>query len=70
MTALITLLGILGLAVAAAVTVLLRRAGSRTENTDGLLLERHHRLQARADRTAYSSWSVHNTPYHSRGRRP
>ncbi|MFE0104918.1 hypothetical protein [Streptomyces sp. NPDC059009] len=68
MTTLLIALGLLAGVALLLIVVLLRRRNGATHNVDGLLIEQHHREQARSDRSSYSSFGAHNSPY-SVGRR-
>ncbi len=61
MVALGVLFGLLGAAVLFLIYTLLRRRSGATENADGLLIEQASRIQARRDRTSYTSLAIHNT---------
>ncbi|MEU0600447.1 hypothetical protein ABZ484_19710 [Streptomyces sp. NPDC006393] len=71
MVALGVLFGLLGSAALLLVVTLLRRRSGATENADGLLIEQASRIQARTDRTSYTSIAMHNsTPTMSDQYRP
>ncbi|KUL63875.1 MULTISPECIES: hypothetical protein [unclassified Streptomyces] len=62
MATILTVFGVLGAAALFLIVVLLRRGGSRTENADGLRIERRRREQASIDRATYHSSAVHKEP--------
>ncbi|WP_330301345.1 hypothetical protein [Streptomyces sp. NBC_00503] len=63
------LLGVMVLAAAWMVKVVLRRGKRRTENVEGLLIESAHTAQAREDRSTYNAASMHgSTPQQQRFR--
>lgn len=55
-------LGLLAGAAILLTVTLLRRAKSRTENAEGLLIEQQSRIQAHSDRVSFGTFSVHNAP--------
>ncbi|CAL9411256.1 hypothetical protein [Streptomyces sp. enrichment culture] len=65
------LFGLLGVAALGLVVVLLRRQNGRTENADGLRIERARLVQAQNDRVIYGSGVVRDRAHHtSRPHRP
>ncbi|MEU9618217.1 MULTISPECIES: hypothetical protein [unclassified Streptomyces] len=61
MEQLLVMFGVLASAVAYLIVVLLRRGSSRTENSDGLLMEQRARDEARHTRAAFHSVAIHNS---------
>ncbi|GGY13118.1 hypothetical protein [Streptomyces xanthochromogenes] len=60
-----SLYALLALIVGAAVfltAALQRRANSRTQNADGLLIAQASRLLARRDRVNFNTFAIHNAP--------
>lgn len=62
--------GVMGLAVLWTVWTLLRRGKRRTETAEGLRIEQARREQAANDRSAYGSFSVHNSPTNGHAYKP
>ncbi|KOG52006.1 hypothetical protein [Streptomyces varsoviensis] len=65
MPTILTVFGVLGAVFLLLIAVLMRRGSSQTENTDGLRIEQSRREQARADRSSFSSFAVHNAPFYN-----
>ncbi|WP_432055559.1 hypothetical protein [Streptomyces sp. bgisy022] len=61
------LFGLLGVALLGLVGVLLRRPNGRTENADGLRIERARLVQAQNDRVIYGSGAVRDRAHHTSG---
>ncbi|MFF2961025.1 hypothetical protein ACFVT1_19395 [Streptomyces sp. NPDC057963] len=59
MVQLLVMFGVLTSAVVYLIVVLLRRGNSRTENSDGLLMEQQAREEAKHTRAAFHSVTVH-----------
>ncbi|NEC26795.1 hypothetical protein G3I20_09540 [Streptomyces sp. SID8111] len=64
------LFGLLGVAALGLVVVLLRRQNGRTENADGLRIERARLVQAQNDRVIHGSGAVRDRHHTSRPHRP
>ncbi|WP_078883932.1 hypothetical protein [Streptomyces sp. NRRL S-340] len=61
MVSLAVMFGLLAAIVVGLIVVLLRRRNGSTKNADGLLIEQASRIQARRDRSSYSTLAMHNT---------